>query len=60
MTELDLTAPLRELAWSLWTEFGVPGGVRNHRGVALDIEQLIVISPLLFEHDPRLRDQCLL
>jgi len=60
MTERDLSPPMRELAWSLWTELGVPGGVRNHRNVALDIEPLIVISPLLFEHDPRLRDQCLL
>ncbi len=46
-----------DLAWSLWTELGVPGVVRNHAHVVIDPEPLIVASALIIEHDARLRDQ---
>ena len=48
---------LTELGWSLFTELGVPGVVRRHQGVALDPEPIVVAAPVLFELDPRLRDQ---
>ena len=45
------------LGWSLFTEMGVPGVVRHHGGVVLDPEPLVVVAPLLFPFDARLRDQ---
>jgi hypothetical protein len=46
-----------DLGWSLWAELGVPGVLRNHKMVAVDLEPLIVMSPSLFSLEPRLRDQ---
>ena len=46
-----------DMAWSAWSELGVPGVSRNHQHVALDPEPLIIYSPALFEFDARLRDQ---
>lgn len=46
-----------ELAWSLWSELGVPGVVRHHSKVAVDPEPLIAFTPRLFKLDARLRDQ---
>lgn len=46
-----------DLAWSLWTELGVPGVIRNHQRACLDPEPLIASSPVLARLDPRLRDQ---
>ncbi len=48
---------LGEFGWSLFTELGVPGGVRHPQGMALDPEPIGVAAPILFEWDPRLRDQ---
>ena len=48
---------LVEFGWSLFTELGVPGVVRHHQGIALDPEPIVVAAPMLFELDPRLRDQ---
>lgn len=46
-----------DLGWSLWTELGVPGVVRNHTHVAIDPEPLIVFSPWLFKDDARLCEE---
>lgn len=49
-----------ELLWSAWTELGVPGVERKHRNVALDPEPLILFTPALARHDPRLVEQATL
>ena len=54
MSRERLVSHATDLAWSLWTELGVPGVVRRHTGVAIDPEPLIVASPRLAAHDPRL------
>jgi len=49
---------LLELAWSLWTEFGVPGWERRrHHDTAIDPESLIVFTAVISEIDSRLRDE---
>jgi DNA-binding transcriptional ArsR family regulator len=45
------------LAWSLWTELGVPGVSRNHAHTVLDPEPLIMATPVLAAGDPRLMEQ---
>ncbi len=54
MASEELSAHALELAWSLWTELGVPGVVRRHTQVAIDPEPLVVASPRLATEDPRL------
>ncbi len=44
------------LAWSLWTELGVPGPYRRHSSTIVDPERLIVATPRLARDDPRLLD----
>lgn len=44
------------LAWSLWTELGVPGPRRDHERWAVDPERLIVFTASLDAEDPRLGD----
>lgn len=46
-----------ELAWSLWTELGVPGVSRNHAHTVIDPEPLIVATPAIAAGDPRLLEQ---
>jgi hypothetical protein len=46
-----------ELLWSAWTELGVPGVNRRYQRVALDPEPLIIFTPGLASHDPRLVEQ---
>lgn len=48
-----------DLAWSLWTELGVAGVVRNHSATAVDLEPLLAITPVLAADDPRLLEQVL-
>ena len=48
---------LQTLAWSLWTELGVRGVVRNHSDCAIDPEPLILFTSRLRNSDPRLRDE---
>lgn len=43
-----------ELAWSLWSELGVPGVVRRHPSVVVDPEPLLVVTPILARTDERL------
>ena len=44
------------VAWSLWSELGVPGIARNHRQVVIDPEPIVLWSPSIIREDPRLRD----
>lgn len=50
---------LLDLAWSLWTELGVAGVERRHQNFLITIEELILLTALLGEIDPRLRDESL-
>ena len=50
---------LRDVLWSLWTEMGVLGTVRNHTDVLLDPEALILFTAELGHLDPRLRTESL-
>ncbi len=50
---------LVDLAWSLWTELGVAGIVRNHQEFLIVPEELIVLTAAIQQADPRLRDEAL-
>lgn len=50
---------LLNLAWSLWTELGVAGIKRKHQACLITLEELIVLTAVLSEIDPRLRDESL-
>lgn len=50
---------LLDLAWSLWTELGVAGVIRNHQQVLIMPEELILLTSVLAKSDPRLRDEAL-
>ena len=50
---------LLDLAWSLWTELGVAGVKRNHHNVLIKLEELLILTAVLAEIDPRLRDESL-
>lgn len=50
---------LLDLAWSLWTEVGVAGVKKKHRDVLISLEELVVLTAVLAEADPRLRDESL-
>ncbi|MGD0664430.1 MAG: hypothetical protein ABSA17_01695 [Rhabdochlamydiaceae bacterium] len=50
---------LAHLAWSLWTELGVAGLERNHQNFSVAPEELILLTSVLSEFDPRLRDEAL-
>ncbi len=55
----DLDLLLVDLAWSLWIELGVNGVVRKHQKVLILPEELILLTAILSETDPRLRDESL-
>src|SRR3989339_2166034 len=48
---------LLDLAWSLWTELGVAGTIRNHQNTLILLEELILFTSVVSEEDPRLRDE---
>ncbi len=48
-----------DLAWSLWTELGVSGVVRNHADTMVDPEPLLAVTPTLAGEDVRLLEQVL-
>ncbi len=48
-----------DLAWSLWTELGVPGVIRRHASLVVDPEPLLVATPELARTDQRLQDEVL-
>ena len=50
---------LLDLTWSLWTELGVAGVKQKHQHVLILLEELIVLTAVLAEIDPRLRDESL-
>lgn len=50
----DLRETVLQMLWSLWTEMGIPGSVRNHRHLLADPEPLIVYTPHLAAEDSRL------
>lgn len=50
---------LVDLAWSLWTELGVAGTKRQHQSCLIALEELILLTAVLAEVDPRLRDEAL-
>ncbi|MEI8300003.1 MAG: hypothetical protein WCG10_00125 [Chlamydiota bacterium] len=50
---------LIELTWSLWTELGVLGISRHHHDCLIAPEELILLTTLIAELDPRLRDEAL-
>src|SRR5262245_24029797 len=56
-TKLD--KHLVDLAWSLWTELGVAGVVRNHQEFLIVPEELVVLTAAIQQVDPRLRDEAL-
>jgi len=50
---------LLNLVWSLWTELGVAGIKRRHQNTLISLEELILLTALLGDKDPRLRDEAL-
>jgi len=50
---------LLDLAWSLWTELGVAGVTRRHQNSLISLEELILLTVILSDEDPRLRDEAL-
>ena len=59
MSKSSATESAVALAWSLWSDLGVPGVQRNHDHVEIDPEPLIVVTPLLAASDARLMEQAL-
>ena len=59
MSSESLRRDAADLAWSLWTELGVPGVVRKHSGAVIDLEPLLAATPALAANDPRLLEQVL-
>lgn len=55
----ELNNLLIDLCWSQWTELGVAGVVRKHQNVLIAPEELILLTALISEYDPRLRDEAL-
>lgn len=50
---------LLDLAWSLWTELGVQGHKRKHQNCLISLEELVLLTAILADEDPRLRDESL-
>lgn len=55
----ELNNLLIDLCWSQWTEFGVAGVVRKYHNTLIAPEELILLTALISEYDPRLRDEAL-
>jgi hypothetical protein len=55
----ELDKLLLDLVWSLWTELGVAGIKRKHQEFLINLEELIILTVVLAEIDPRLRDESL-
>lgn len=55
----ELDQYLLDLAWSLWTELGVQGHKRKHQNCLISLEELVLLTAVLAEIDPRLRDESL-
>lgn len=50
---------LASLAWSLWSTLGVAGNSPQHQNWLIDLEELIILTAVISECDPRLRDEAL-
>lgn len=50
---------LVDLAWSLWNELGVAGTNRQHENCLIALEELIILTAVIAESDPCLRDEAL-
>jgi hypothetical protein len=50
---------LLDLAWSLWTELGVAGVKQMHQEYLVAPEELILLTAVMGEIDPRLREEAL-
>lgn len=55
----QLNNGLAEIAWSLWTELGVAGTFRRHKHCLVPLEELIILTAVIADYDPRLRDEAL-
>jgi hypothetical protein len=55
----QLNDGLAEIAWSLWTELGVAGTFRRHKHCLIPLEELIILTAVIADYDPRLRDEAL-
>ena len=56
-SRLPIAESLADLAWSLWAELGVSGWERRHQQWCIDVEALLILTALLGDTDPRLRDE---
>lgn len=50
---------LADLAWSLWSGLGVAGVDQQHKNCLIALEELIILTAVIAESDPRLRDEAL-
>ena len=50
---------LIDLAWSLWTELGVAGTFRKHENCLISLEELVILTAVIADSDPRLREEAL-
>ncbi|MCB1114812.1 MAG: hypothetical protein KDK62_08645, partial [Chlamydiia bacterium] len=50
---------LSELCWSLFTELGVRGVNRNHKDCLVQIEELVMLTAMGAQYDPRLLSEAL-
>ncbi len=50
---------LADLAWSLWSGLGVAGVDQQHKNCLIALEELIILTAVVAESDPRLRDEAL-
>ncbi len=50
---------LAGIAWNAWRELGVAGTDRFYENCLIQPEELIILTALIAQHDPRLRDEAL-
>jgi hypothetical protein len=50
---------LAGIAWNSWRELGVAGIDRFYENCLIQIEELIILTAVIAQHDPRLRDEAL-
>ncbi|MCB1074137.1 MAG: hypothetical protein KDK59_01240 [Simkania sp.] len=50
---------LSGIAWSLWNELGVAGVDHFHTNCLIQVEELVILTSIVSEYDPRLRDEAL-
>ncbi|MBN9378912.1 MAG: hypothetical protein BGO14_03135 [Chlamydiales bacterium 38-26] len=50
---------LAGIAWNSWSELGVAGTDRFYENCLIQPEELIILTAIIAQHDPRLRDEAL-